>query len=83
MFVKTFKWFLLKLAKFQLTILLISGLYYKSMTIVNDDSRVINKLESSLTDDARVIIYDHHMFIVQVTGHNVMKHFRSVIINCS
>ena len=37
------------------------------MMIVNDDSRVINKLEASLTDDARVIIYDHHMFIVQAT----------------
>ncbi len=38
------------------------------MTIVNDDSRVINKLEASLTDDARVVIYDHHKFIVQATG---------------
>ncbi len=38
------------------------------MTMVNDDSRVINKLETSLTDDARVIIYDHHMFIVLATG---------------
>ncbi len=37
------------------------------MTIVNDDSRVINKLEASLTDDARVIIYNRHMFIVQAT----------------
>ncbi len=37
------------------------------MKIVNDDSRVINKLEISLTDDARVIIYDCHMFIVQAT----------------
>jgi hypothetical protein len=84
---ETFKWFLLKLAliylKFQLTILLISGLYYKSMTIVNDDSKVINKQEASLTDDAIVIIYDRHMFIVQATGHNVIKHLRSVIINCS
>jgi hypothetical protein len=44
------------------------GLYYKPMTIVNDDSRVVNKLEASLTDDARVIIYDCHMFIVQATG---------------
>jgi hypothetical protein len=35
--------------------------------IVNDDSRVINKLEASLTDDARVIIYDRHMLIVQAT----------------
>jgi hypothetical protein len=38
------------------------------MITVNDDSRVFNKLEASLTDDARVIIYDHHMFIVQATG---------------
>ncbi len=45
-----------------------SGLYYKLMTIVNDDSRVVNKLEASLTEDARVIIYDHHMFIVQATA---------------
>jgi hypothetical protein len=37
------------------------------MTIVNDDSRVVNELEASLTDDARVVIYDHHMFIVQAT----------------
>ncbi len=37
------------------------------MTIINDDSRVITKFETSLTDDARVIIYDCHMFIVQVT----------------
>ncbi len=37
------------------------------MMIVNDDSRVVNKLETSLPDDARVIIYDHHMFIVQAT----------------
>ncbi len=46
------------------------GLYYKPMTIINDDSRVINKLEASLTDDARVIIYDHQMFIVQATEWN-------------
>jgi hypothetical protein len=38
------------------------------MMIINDDSRVITKLETSLTDDARVVIYDCHMFIVQVTG---------------
>jgi hypothetical protein len=42
-------------------------LYYKPITIVNDDSRVINKLEASLADDARVIIYDRHMFMVQAT----------------
>jgi hypothetical protein len=37
------------------------------MTNVNDDSRVVNKLETSLTDDARVFIYDRHVFIVQAT----------------
>jgi hypothetical protein len=37
------------------------------MMIVNNDSRVFNKLEASLTDDARVVIYDRHMFIVQAT----------------
>jgi hypothetical protein len=44
------------------------GLYYKPMMIVNDDSRVVNKLEASLTDDARVIIYDRHVFIVPAIG---------------
>ncbi len=37
------------------------------MTIINDDSRVVNKLEASLIDDARVVIYNRHMFIVQAT----------------
>jgi hypothetical protein len=44
------------------------GLYYKHMTIVNYASSVVNKLEALLTDDARVIIYDYHVFIVQATG---------------
>ncbi len=35
------------------------------MMIINDDSRAVNKLEASLTDDARVVIYDRHMFIVK------------------
>jgi hypothetical protein len=38
------------------------------MTLVNDDSRVVNKLEAALTDNARVVIYDRQMFIVQATG---------------
>jgi len=38
------------------------------MTIINDDARIVNKFDASLTDDARVVIYDHHMFIVQATG---------------
>ncbi len=52
-----------------------SGLYYKPMTIVNDKSRVVNKVEASLTDDARVIIYDCHMFIVQATDLVSLYHF--------
>jgi hypothetical protein len=43
--------------------LLQTSLYYKSMMIVNDDSRVVNRLEASLTDDARFVIYDRQMFI--------------------
>ena len=42
------------------------------MMIVNDDSRVVSKLEASLTDDARVIIYDRCMFIVQATDPKLM-----------
>jgi len=38
------------------------------MTIINDDSRVINKLEASLTDDARVVTYDCHTFMVQASS---------------
>jgi hypothetical protein len=50
-----------------MTHLHVSGLYYKSMTIVNDDSGVVNKLEDSLTVDSRVVIYYRHMSIVQAT----------------
>ena len=38
--------------------------------VVNDDSRVVTKLATTLTDNARVIIYNRHMFIVQATGKN-------------
>jgi hypothetical protein len=54
------------------------GLYYNPMTIVNDDSRVINKLEASLTDVARVVIYDRHMFKVEATGMFKFDLFRLV-----
>ncbi len=51
------------------------------MMIVNDDSRVANKLEASLTDDDRVIIHDRHMFIVQATEVFVSdKHFQPSLI---
>ncbi len=46
----------------------ICGLYDKHTTIVNYTSGVINKLEALLTDDARGIIYDQHVFIVQATA---------------
>ncbi len=42
----------------------ICGLCYKPIMIVNDDSSVINKLETSSIDDTRVVIYNRHMFIV-------------------
>jgi hypothetical protein len=45
-----------------------SGLYYKHVTVVNYASSSVNKLRASLNDDARVIIYDHHIFIVKATG---------------
>ncbi len=41
------------------------------MMIINDNTCVINKLETSLTDNARVVIYDHHVFIVQATGRHI------------
>jgi hypothetical protein len=44
------------------------GLYYKHMVIVNYTSSIINELKALLTDDARVIIYDRHVFIVQAAG---------------
>jgi hypothetical protein len=59
------------------------GLYYKHITIVNYDSSVVNKFGASLTDDARVVIYDCHMFIVQATGANVMRLFIVVINVCN
>ncbi len=45
-----------------------SGLYYKHTMIINYTFSIINKLEALLTDDARVIIYDRHMFIVLDIG---------------
>jgi hypothetical protein len=44
-----------------------SGLYYKAIAIVHDDSKVVNMLETSLTDNARVVISNYHMFTLQAT----------------
>jgi hypothetical protein len=52
------------------------------MMIINDNSRVINKLETSLTDDARVIINDRHMFIVQATEFNLKKVHSAQKLTC-
>jgi len=49
------------------------GLYYKHVTIVNYASSDVNKLKASLNDDARVVIYDRHMFIVQAPVENCRK----------
>ncbi len=38
------------------------------MMIINYTSIIFNKLKAFHTDDARVIIYDRHVFIVQATG---------------
>jgi hypothetical protein len=51
------------------------GLYYKPITIINDNSSVINQLETLLIDNARVVIYDRHVFIV--AGHCLLGWFVS------
>jgi hypothetical protein len=45
-----------------------SGLYYNHTMIVNYASNIVNKLEDLLTDYARVVMYDCHVFIIQATG---------------
>ncbi len=44
-----------------------NGLYYKPVAIINNDSSIVNKLETSPINDARVVIYNRHMFTVQAT----------------
>ena len=44
-----------------------SGLYYKHISIVNDDSSVVIKWSFKLIDATRGIIYDRHMFVVRAT----------------
>ena len=57
----------------QLPVSATSGLYYKHIVIVNYNSSIINKFGASLIDDARVIIYDCHMFIVQETVSKTLR----------
>ncbi len=49
------------------------SLYYKHVTIINYASSSIKKVKVSLNDDARVIIYDCHMFILQAPGHKLKE----------
>ncbi len=49
------------------------GLYYKQITIVKDVSKVVSKRGSKLIDNARVIIYNCNMFIIQHTGALIIK----------
>jgi hypothetical protein len=63
----------------------ISGLYYKPITIINGDSSIVNKLETSVTDNAGVIIYNRHMYIVQATDcqHSMFVVAACVLCTCS
>jgi len=47
---------------------MLCGLYYKHVTIVNDNSSIISKWSCKLIDDPRVSIYDRNRFIIQATG---------------
>ncbi len=47
---------------------LLGGLYYKHVTIINDDSSFVSKWCLKLIDDPRVVIYDRHRFIIPVTS---------------
>ncbi len=51
------------------------GLYYKHMTIVNDDSSIVSEQSFQLIDDARGIIYDRRMFIRQSPGQQQGLHY--------
>ncbi len=44
------------------------GMYYKQVTIVNDGSSIISKLNFKLIDNPRVVIYDRNRFIIQATA---------------
>ncbi len=48
--------------------------------IINDGTNIFNKFEASLTDDTRVIIYNHHMFIVQAIAQGKYKEITSGLL---
>ncbi len=57
-------------------------LHYKHVTIVNDDCSVISKWRFKLTDDARVIIYNCNMFIIQATRLSKLILFYKILVGC-
>ncbi len=58
-----------------------SGLYYKHMVIVNDDSSIMSEQSFYLIDDARGVIYDRCMFIIQATGDLNARSFYHYVIS--
>jgi hypothetical protein len=52
------------------------------MMVVNDDSSIVSKRSSKLFDDARVVIYDHQMFIVQATGEPTLSVGHGKVLAC-
>ncbi len=53
------------------------------MTIVNEDSSVISKWSSKLIDDARVVIYNRNMFIIQATARDFWPASHSIHLSVS
>jgi hypothetical protein len=45
------------------------------MMIVNDNSSVVSEQSFLLIDDARGLIYDRHLFIIQATGLQNKQYF--------
>jgi len=52
-----------------------NGLYYKHLTIINDDPSIVNKWSFKLIYDARVIIYDRNRFKIQAAYVNHKSNF--------
>jgi hypothetical protein len=59
----------------------IPSLWPAHMTIVND-SGIVSKWSSNLFDDARFVIYDHQMFIVQATGEPTLSVGHGKVLPC-
>ncbi len=58
--------------------MLTCGLYYKHVTIVNDNSSAVRMWSFKLSDDPSVVIYNFHGFIIQAIGFNVNSDFDNI-----